>query len=106
MSGAEKKMDMKDCPLCNRIMYHASDHHLIPKTRGGKDETVTICNDCHQAIHSLFSNKELENKYNTVDSLLSDERFAKTVKFISKQDPTRKTRTKNAKDQKRRGRNG
>lgn len=93
------------CPLCNRPMHYASDHHLVPKTRGGKD-TVTICYDCHQAIHSLFSNKDLENKYNTVDSLLSDERFAKTAKFISRQDPTRKTRTKNAKDQKRRGRNG
>lgn len=97
--------DKETCPLCNRLMHYISDHHLVPKTRGGKD-TVTICQDCHQAIHSLFSNKELENKYNTVESLLENDRFTKTVKFISKQDSSRKTRTKNAKDQKRRGRNG
>ncbi len=95
----------ENCPLCNRPMHFPSDHHLVPKTRGGK-ETLTICCDCHRAVHSLFSNKDLEKKYNTVESLLSDERFAKMALFLSKQDPRRRNRAKRARDQKKRGRNG
>lgn len=78
---------------------------MIPKSRGGK-ETETICRDCHSAIHAQFSNKELEREYNSVEALLANERFAKTVKFLSKQDPTRRMKTRLANNQKRRGRNG
>lgn len=97
--------ELEDCPLCERPMYHGSDHHLVPRSRGGK-ATQAICNDCHKAIHALFTNKELEQKYNTVESLLADERFAKMAKFLSKQDPTRRYRAKRARDRKRRGRSG
>jgi hypothetical protein len=92
------------CPLCLRPNYWPSDHHLVPKSRGGK-VTETICQDCHGAIHQLFSNKELEREHSTVESLLADERFKKTVAFIAKQDPKRRTRTRRANDQKKRGRN-
>ena len=86
---------------------HPSDHHLTPVSRGGKHkDTVVICKDCHSAIHALFSNKELERDYSTVEALLSNERFQRTVKFISRQDPTRRTRTELARNQRSRGRNG
>ena len=90
-------------------MIHYSDHHLKPKCRGGQrndENMVLICSDCHSAIHALFSNKQLEKEYNSVDALLADERFAKAVKFISKQDPSKRMRSKRANNQKRRGRNG
>ena len=44
-----------------------SDHHLVPKSRGGK-ATLAICRDCHRAVHAVFTNKELEQKYHTVES--------------------------------------
>lgn len=91
------------CPLCNRQNEVPSDHHLIPQCRGG-GEKVTVCRDCHNAMHSLFSNKELESKYNTVESLMADDRFAKMVRFISRQKG--KVTMKLANDQRRRGRNG
>jgi hypothetical protein len=95
------------CPLCNRPSHFTSDHHLIPKCRGGKpQDTVLICQDCHDCIHALFSNKQLEEEFSSVEALLSNERFAGAVKFIAKQDPTRRMKTKRANDQKRRGRNG
>jgi len=98
---------MDICPLCNRDMYFPSDHHLTPKCRGGKrNDTVTICRDCHSAIHALFSNKQLESEFADVDSLMSDERLAKTVKFLSKQNPQYRTKTKLANNQRRRRRNG
>jgi len=56
-------------------------------------------------IHSLFSNKELERKYNTVESLLADERVQKMVAFLAKQDPNRRYRAVLSRDQRKRGRN-
>ncbi len=73
------------CPLCRRPNYHPTDHHLVPKSRGGK-ETETLCRDCHKAIHATFSNKELETTYNTVEALMAHEEFARMVRFIAKQD--------------------
>ena len=77
---------MESCPLCNRPIIHAASHHLVPACRGGK-ATLCICKDCHRVIHSIFTNKELEKEYHTVESLLSHEKFKKMVDFISKQDP-------------------
>ena len=95
------------CPLCKRDNYYPSDHHLIPKCRGGGgNDLVCICESCHQAIHKLFSNKELESTYNSVESLLAHEKFAKTATFIGKQDPQTKIKTVRSKEQQNRKRNG
>jgi hypothetical protein len=81
------------CPLCNRPNLHPSDHHLVPRSRGGK-VTETICADCHRAIHATFTNKELEREYSTVESLLAHPALAKTVAFIARQDPGGRVRTR------------
>ena len=91
------------CPTCNRPNYHPTDHHLVPRSRGGKT-TETLCRDCHKAIHALFSNKELEKTYNSVDALMAHEGFAKMIRFIAKQDG--RVHIKLANTQRRRGRNG
>jgi len=93
------------CPTCGRPLLQKSDHHLLPKSRGGT-EKLPLCVACHHAIHAQFSNKELEDTYHTVEALLSNERFRKTVAFISKQDPNRRIKTDLAGNQRRRGRNG
>lgn len=89
------------CPICERPNLHPSDHHMIPRSRGGKT-TETICADCHKAIHAHFTNKELEETYHTPEILLSHDGFAKQIKFLSKQDPGGKTTTKKNKDRLRR----
>jgi hypothetical protein len=93
------------CPLCRRRGEQPSDHHLIPACRGGTgQDKVIICSSCHEAIHQLFSNKELEAAYNSVDALLGHETFARTAAHISRQRGS--VRTRRANNQKRRGRNG
>lgn len=94
---------MGECPLCERDVPEFSDHHLVPKCRGGK-ETLPICLDCHKAIHATFTNKQLEREYSTVEALMSHEGFRKTIRFISKQDPSRRFRTKMTKERRRVGR--
>ena len=90
---------MDKCPLCKRDNYYPSDHHLIPKSRGGTvEDTLCICGDCHSAIHKLFSNKELEAEYHTVEALLGHEKFSKTAKFIGKHDPQTRIKTDRSKE--------
>ena len=96
---------MEDCPLCTRLVSNMSDHHLTPRSRGGKI-TLPICLDCHKSIHTFFKNKELEDTYNTVESLLGNERFAKHIKWLSKQDQNRRYRTKRVVEKRNRGRSG
>jgi hypothetical protein len=92
------------CPLCKRPLIHKSNHHLTPKCRGGREKTL-ICSDCHRTAHALFSNKQLEREFNTVEALMSDERMRKAVAFLAKQDPHRRYKSVLARDQRKRGRN-
>ena len=71
------------CPLCARTATYSSSHHFVPKSKGGK-ETTEICVPCHESIHDLFTNNELRDVYNTPESLLSNKRFQKYVKWIKK----------------------
>jgi hypothetical protein len=91
------------CPICQRPNYYPSDHHMVPRSRGGK-ETTTICRDCHKAVHAMFTNKELEETYNSPEILLSHSEFAKMVKFIARQDPAGKITTKKNKNRLRKDR--
>ncbi len=91
------------CPLCQRPNLRPSDHHLVPRARGGK-VTETLCQDCHSAIHATFTNKELEQQYATVEALLAHDGFAKIVAFIAKQDG--RVRTRSGRSRRRRGPNG
>lgn len=79
------------CPLCGRPNRSPSDHHLVPKSRGGR-VTETICTDCHSAIHATFGNRELEREYATIDALLAHPELARLVAFIARQDGRVRTR--------------
>ena len=69
-------------------------------------ETVRVCPDCHDAIHEMFSNKQLSEGRDTVEGLLADARFAKHVRWLARQDPRRSFPSRRARDQRGRGRNG
>ena len=91
------------CPLCERETEprDLSDHHLIPKAKGGK-ETQAICEPCHRQIHALFDNKRLAKELNTVVSLQREETFAKYLKWARKQPPGKRFKTKASNKKKKR----
>lgn len=77
---------MDKCPICQRILILGStidEHHLMPKMYGG-EETIVIHKVCHQKIHSLFTEKELKDKYFTVKLLLENEDIRNFVKWVRK----------------------
>ncbi len=84
------------CTLCKRNENVILDgHHLIPKTLHSTkwfeknftveqlNEKVLLCRDCHDAIHKFIPEKELGKNFNTIEKLMSHEKVANFVKWIS-----------------------
>ena len=64
------------CELCNREVSQLTEHHLVPKERGGKDfPTANLCITCHKQIHALYTNRELAARLFTIDRLSNDEKI-------------------------------
>jgi len=82
---------LETCPLCGRIIVDPKDanrHHLHPLSRGGKNsEVVRLHRICHVKIHSVFTEKELELKYNSMDALLKTREMEKFVKWLKNKPP-------------------
>ncbi|MFN8299365.1 MAG: HNH endonuclease [Chitinophagales bacterium] len=79
-------MELPICPLCGRpVEGRSSKHHLVPKSKGGKHEdTVLMHHICHNKIHSLFTEREIQVHYNTIDKLMANEEIQRFVKWVSK----------------------
>ena len=79
------------CPLCSRVIppdVAQSQHHLIPKLKGGKGgPTVLLHHICHKEIHATLSETELALHYNTIESLRTHPRLEKFIKWIAKRPP-------------------
>lgn len=73
------------CQICGRLPpeKHQEKHHLVPKSRGGK-ETIDVCAACGDQIHVLFTIKQLEKEYNTLDKLLNNSKIQTWIKWIRK----------------------
>jgi hypothetical protein len=76
------------CPICSRELgtVRVSGHHLVPKSRGGK-ETEQMHDICHNKIHSLWTNKELDEHYNSPDKILENADMQTFVAWVSKKSP-------------------
>jgi hypothetical protein len=89
---------MARCKLCRRLTKRGTtEHHLIPRTchtnkwfkrrytREQMNQTISVCRDCHRAIHDLVPDeKQLGRDFNTLDLLLANEQIAKFVTWVRK----------------------
>jgi 5-methylcytosine-specific restriction endonuclease McrA len=74
------------CPLCERLVpsdRYLERHHLVPRSKGGKD-TEWLCVDCANQVHELFTNNELRDVYNTIEVLRQDQRVWRWIRWIRK----------------------
>lgn len=90
---------MNACELCGRVTKRGTtEHHLIPRTchsnkwfkkRFTREQmviTVSLCRDCHRAVHRLVPDeKELGRDLNTLEALREDERIASYLAWARKQ---------------------
>ena len=76
------------CALCGRPIppdVPQSEHHLIPKLKGGKGgPTVVLHHLCHREIHATLSEAELARDFNTPEALRDHPRLAKFIAWVSK----------------------
>jgi Fe-S oxidoreductase len=82
------------CAICGREET-LTRHHLIPRVRHRNKrnkrefdrvtvkEVVGICRPCHSQIHQLFTEKDLERAYNSIDKLRAHPELAKFAAWIS-----------------------
>lgn len=74
------------CELCQRESARFTEHHLIPRSRGGKfGPKARLCPTCHRQLHAMFSETTLAKELNTIQSLRSDPAFAGYLKWARKQ---------------------
>jgi len=93
------------CILCQRDVPYLTDHHIVPKSRGGT-ELVAICRNCHRQLHVLFGNKTLEAELNTVDVIMANEQLIKYLAWVEKRPFGSVHKAKRSKDSRKRGRRG
>ncbi|MAY85428.1 MAG: HNH endonuclease [Pseudooceanicola sp.] len=79
------------CPLCGRPIppdVPQSQHHLIPKLRGGKGGPVVLLHHiCHREIHATLSETELARDYATVEALRDHPRLDRFIRWVRKRPP-------------------
>ncbi len=90
------------CPICQHeyARKELTKHHLVPKSRKGKI-TVSLCRPCHKQIHALYTEKELEENFGTLEMLLAAELLEPWIDWIRKRKPTAHIKTKTSKRKRR-----
>ena len=71
-----------ECALCCRTVPSTTAHHLVPKSRGGR-ETEPLCLDCHSMVHTLFDNKRLERELCSIAALRAEPAMARYLKWVA-----------------------
>lgn len=79
---------MTVCPLCHRPLgvVNIDRHHLVPKTHGGKNQEP-IHKMCHRKIHATFTEKELEKRFHTWESLRAEAPIKTFIEWVKNKDP-------------------
>ncbi|NBV89396.1 MAG: hypothetical protein EBR88_07815 [Betaproteobacteria bacterium] len=81
--------DSNDCPLCGRVLVRgptADEHHLVPKSQGGKEKFL-LHKVCHLKIHQTLKPRELARAYNTWESLRAHPEIEKFIHWVQKRPP-------------------
>ncbi|MEM9346340.1 MAG: hypothetical protein AAGB26_06970 [Planctomycetota bacterium] len=95
------------CELCHRTGLELTRHHLIPRKRHRrrsaqvrfereemKSRIAMLCRPCHSTVHAILTEQELEQSYNTIESLAKHPEIAKFVAWVRKQPLTRRIAVK------------
>lgn len=77
---------MTNCEFCGMFTF-TRGHHIIPRSKDGT-VTVNTCPTCEGYIHSTWTNNELRDVYNSVESILANEGFQRFLKWRRKQPAT------------------
>ena len=88
------------CELCGRAEVALTKHHLIPKTRHANKKNkklfdraevrtrlALVCRPCHAHAHTVLSEKEMEQGFNTLEALAAHPEIQKFTAWIRTKPP-------------------
>src|SRR5271169_5638661 len=78
--------EINQCVFC-KLTTLTRGHHIIPRCKSGT-EIMPTCECCESFIHSTWNHNELRDTFNTVESILNNEKFQKFLKWRLKQPTT------------------
>lgn len=93
------------CQICGSE-EKLTKHHLIPqvkchnkykKIKNDESNFIWICDLCHRTIHAYYDENTLRDNYNTLEKLLSAEKFASYVEWRKKHMDFQSNSTKQSK---------
>jgi hypothetical protein len=86
--------DEPTCPLCGRPLGEANidRHHLMPRAYKGKGQ-FPIHKICHRKIHSLFTERELRDRYHAWEALRRHDDICNFIAWVSRKPPGHYART-------------
>lgn len=83
------------CEICGRPDTPLTRHHLLPQSlhnkprfarnhskAEGQKRIALICKACHSFIHSLLTEKQLEQSYHNLEALRAHPEIAKFASWI------------------------
>ena len=93
-----------ECELCEKQMPLTA-HHLYPKDQHKRlvkqkkntgqnyaftaaflsGHTAMICRQCHSAIHKMFTNRQLADRYYSIELLCEEDKVIRWVEYARKQ---------------------
>ncbi len=87
------------CQFCSRELGGiVNRHHLVPISKGGAGTpTIPMHKICHDKIHSLLSEKELRDKYYSIELLHGHPDLQEFIQWVSKKPPEFYVKTKGKK---------
>jgi hypothetical protein len=88
------------CSLCQRPLIagpSVDEHHLVPRSHGGK-ETHRIHRICHRKIHSVLTERQLAQSYNTWEALRAHPAIASFISWVQKKPPEYYDNSRTARD--------
>lgn len=91
------------CPICGRPMLAGPSvdrHHFVPKSRGGR-ETGHVHRICHRKIHSLWTERELEQAWSDPETIRTHPAMRTFLAWLADKHPEFYVRTRDS-----RGRRG
>lgn len=74
------------CVFCE-FTTRTRGHHVVPKSKNG-NVIVQTCETCESFIHKTWTHNELRDVYNSVESILANEKFQSFLKWRHKQPTT------------------
>ncbi len=94
-------MSVEVCAICRHEGVMLTRHHLVPRALHRKkrfqknhdrkelqSNVLMICRSCHSQLHAVMTEKEMADRYNTLEAILAHPEIIKYAAWAQKRNPS------------------